>query len=340
MIRVPYPQIIGTNLERTPVCPISMSVDLTLTPLSSASIVLPIGEEIPTRSYVEIFTSIGSAGIFRARSPEIVYGEGTSTTELEHAITEIGDWIIRGKVEGNYTVRAAMRAVFAEYHGTKWQLGSVAALDNSSDTKIDISYDHENCLSAMLSVLENQENAVMRFNFSTSPWTVYFEDIGSVAGVTYGTLNNSIQTASVSYDDTDLCTYAYYQYGGGSWATFSAAQQYRDLYGRIEKVVDTDSNDSQDVAKNKARKYIKRNHEPRVSIEISAQDLHAITGNPDDEITLGKRYHLFIPEYNVDIERYITALSWEDALGSPTSVTVTLGDDDPELWAYMRKYTK
>lgn len=341
MIHVPYPKLLDGNLQysRT-IRPESLAVDLTLTPLSSASLTLPIGEEIPTRAYMELFTSIGSVGIFRARSPEIAFGEGSSTTELEHAITEVGDWIIRGKLEGNYTIRAAMRAIFNEYHGSLWQLGSVSALDNSSDNKIDISYDHANILESMLEVLELDEDCVMQFDFSTRPWTVSFRKIDDTDGITDGRLSKDIQSATVTYDDTDLCTYAYYQYSGGSWATYSAAQRYRDLYGRIEKVVDTESDDSQAVARNKARLFIKRNHEPRVSVEITAADLHAVTGDDRDRVYLGRKYRLFIPEKSLTIERYITGLSWEDALNAPTSIIITLGDDDPSLWGYMRKYTK
>lgn len=322
--------------------PITLSLDLNLTPLSTASIQLPIGEDIPTRYYVELFSATGSLGYFRARSPEVAYGDGTSTTELEHAITEVGDWLIRGKVEGEYSVRAAMNAIWEQYHGTMWQKGSVAALSNTE--KIDISYDHENVLTAMLDVLENAEDVVMQFDFSSTPWTLSFATIDSLGGTpAVGRLSRNVSEVKISYDDTDLCTQAYYQYDGNNWGTLSVATAFPDWtnnYGRIEKTVDTDSGDTQAVAKTKAKKFLRRNREPRVSIEITGDDLFAITGESVDRLYLGRVYDLEMADYGVSIKRNITALSWADLYNNPNEVTITLGDDDPELWGYFRGLSK
>lgn len=347
MQAVKLPRLYGMNVSLNEhgeqIHPVRLSVDLSLTPVSTASIELPIGEEIGVRRFVEIFTSIGSVGFFRARGPQMVFGEGTSTTELEHAIAEVGDKLVRTKVEGEMTIRAAMRAVFANYNGSMWQLGSLAALNNSSSNTIDVSYDHEDVLSAMLSVLEYDEDVCMDFDFSTTPWTINFRKIDDTTGVTEGRLTTNIGSASVTYDDTDLCTVAYYQYEGGNWGYVSASSLYPasyDKYGGVHKTVDTESGDSQAVAKTKAKKFLARNHEPKVSIEIQGDDIHAITGNADDELYLGRMYRLVIPDYNLRVERYITGLSWDDVLGNPTAVTVTLGDDDPALWGYLRSLTK
>lgn len=322
--------------------PIALSLDLNITPLSTASIQLPIGEEVPTRYYVELYTTNGSAGYFRARSPEVSYGDGIATTELEHAITEVGDWLIRGKVDGEYSIRAAMNAVWAQYHGDRWQLGSVTALSNTE--KIDISYDHENVLTAMLDVLENAEDVVMQFDFSTSPWTVSFATVDSLSGTpAVGRLSRNISNVQISYDDTDLCTQAYYRYSGGNWGTLSVATAFPDwnnTYGRIEKVADTESDDSQAVAKTKAKKFLRRNREPKVSIRITGDDIFALTGETVDQLFLGRLYDLEMADYGISIQRYITAISWADLYGKPRDVTIILGDDDPELWSYIRSLKK
>ena len=67
--------------------PTSVSINQNIVPLDTASMTLPYDEHIPARSWVELFTPYGSAGMFRARSPHDAYGQATTTVELEHMIS-------------------------------------------------------------------------------------------------------------------------------------------------------------------------------------------------------------------------------------------------------------
>ena len=63
--------------------PLDASISEKITPLSTATLELDRGDSVPARSYVEMFTPYGSAGIFRARSPQDAYGDEITTIELE-----------------------------------------------------------------------------------------------------------------------------------------------------------------------------------------------------------------------------------------------------------------
>lgn len=187
--------------------PISMSLDLKITPLSTATMDLPNDENIPARSYVELFTPMGSAGFFRARSPEDAYGEDITSVELEHAITEVGDYLVKTEYDEMMAANTAMQTVFSHYAGGRWQLGSVAAL--GSDL-IALSVKYDSVLDAMLAILEQKPNCYLAFDFSTTPWTVSIATKDSTVSAE-GRLSRNIDSAKVIYDDTELCTRVYYE---------------------------------------------------------------------------------------------------------------------------------
>lgn len=209
MIDVRYPRRIdasGNTVEEYH--PLSMSIDLNIKPLSTATISLPRRENIPARSYVELFTPFGSAGFFRARSPEDAYGEDITSVELEHAITEVGDYLVKAKYDEMMAANTAMQTVFSHYAGGRWQLGSVAALGTD---QIALSVNYDRVLDAMLSILEQKPNCYLAFNFSTTPWTVSVAT-KDVTVSAEGRLSRNIDSAKVIYDDTELCTRAYYEH--------------------------------------------------------------------------------------------------------------------------------
>lgn len=208
MIDVRYPRRIdasGNTVEEYH--PLSMSIDLNIKPLSTATMTLPRSENIPARSYVELFTPFGSAGFFRARSPEDAYGEDITSVELEHAITEVGDYLVKAKYDEMMAANTAMQTVFSHYAGGRWQLGSVTALGTD---QIALSVNYDRVLDAMLSILEQKPNCYLAFNFSTTPWTVSVATKDTTVSAE-GRLSRNIDSAKVIYDDTELCTRAYYE---------------------------------------------------------------------------------------------------------------------------------
>ena len=169
---IPLPRLLpsSTYAERR-VVPTMVTITQKITPLSFASIQLPPGEKIPARGYMELFTCMGSAGIFRIRSPQESYGDDNATAELEHAVVEVGDYLVKAKYDEMMAASTAMQTVFSYYTsggGTRWQLGSVSVL-GSGQIALQVNYDK--VLTAMLAILDQKPDCMMAFDFSTSPWT-------------------------------------------------------------------------------------------------------------------------------------------------------------------------
>lgn len=229
MIEVPLPRLLNASLEveRT-VRPVSMSMSLSIVPLSYASMQLPRGESLPARGYVELYNSMGFAGVFRVRSPQDAYGDDITTAELEHAIVEVGDYLVLGEYDQMMAASTAMTTVFSHYRGNKWQLGSVGALGSG---QIALQVKYERVLEAMLAILDQKPNCMMSFDFSTKPWTVNIVSRGTTVAAE-GRLSRNVNSAKVMYDDTELCTRCYYECSttedanGDGFPVFEAGNNY------------------------------------------------------------------------------------------------------------------
>ena len=95
---VRLPRLLDSSMqELARLNPVSLSLDENLSPLSTAEMVLPEGEcAAETGQFVELYTSHGSAGVFRVQQTEQDYG-GRVTLALEHGLTTLGDGIMPGE---------------------------------------------------------------------------------------------------------------------------------------------------------------------------------------------------------------------------------------------------
>lgn len=335
---VPLPRLLGTGTyEERRIRPISASVNLQMTPLSYCSIELPPDESVPARGYIEMFTPLGSAGIYRVRSPQEAYGADTVTAELEHAIVEVGDYIVQNDYDEMMGAEAAMRAIWQSYRGTRWQLGLTVFLGTQ---QVAVQAKHTRVLEAMLAILNQCPDVMMTFNFSTTPWTVAFAR-KSTTVTAEGRLSRNVSSARIVYDDTELCTRAYYE----NPATDASGEPtttwtYMDAdtiseYGIVERTVSTGSKYSQSEAERVATEYLRQHKRPRATIDISAEELYTTTGETWDKVEIGKKFRLALPDYDTTVEEFITALSWKDVYGSPQDMNVRLGDEEDTAVTFL-----
>ena len=334
MIDVKLPRIVGSNLE---VHPISLSINLDITPLSTASMRLSKDENLPSRGYVELFTPLGSAGVFRVRSPEDAYGDDMTSANLEHAITEVGDYLVCTEISEMMAATTAMQTVFGHYRGSRWQLGSVSAL-GSGNVAVQCNYDR--VLDAMLSILKQKPSCMMTFDFSTSPWTVGFANKGTSVSAE-GRLSRNVRSAKIITDDTELCTRIYFTIPSTDeegepisvWTSIDADT--KSTYGIVERELQGGFDYTESEARTAANEYLRQHKHPRVTIEIDAEELSSITGETFDKFTIGKLMRLALPDYNTTVTENITGLSWQDVFNAPNDLIVRLGDEEDTMVNFL-----
>lgn len=313
--------------------PMNVAITLNMTPLSYASIKLSKDEKLPLRGLVELFTPYGSAGFFRVRTPQDAYGDEITTAELEHAIAEVGDYLVKEKVNEMLPANTAMTRIFKHYKGSLWKLGSVSAL-GKDDVAVTLNYNR--VLDAMLLILEQKKDCMMAFDFSTKPWTVSIVKKGTVVEAE-GRLSRNVSSAVVSYDDTELCTRAYYEVtskdGKTEWKSKDASTI--NKYGVIEREVTVSSDMTEAEIKTTVNTYLNEHKKPRVSVQIEGEELSSITGESMDAFTVGKLFRLVIPEYNFVLEDNIVGLDWSDVYGMPKRVDVHIGDIEDTVVTFL-----
>lgn len=313
--------------------PISVSITQSIVPLDTASMTLPADENLPARSWVELFTPYGSAGMFRVRSPHDAYGQETTSVELEHMISEVGDYLVKEEISEMLPANTAMQRVFKHYGGGKWKLGSVSAL-GSSTIALEAKYDR--VLDTMLAILEQKKDCMMAFDFTTSPWTVSIVKKGTSVAAE-GRLSRNVTSATISCDDTELCTRVWYQTFDkkkqGTWKYKDAST--KSKYGIVEGTVRTSSDMTEAEINTTVNAYLNDHQEPRYGVSIQGVELSQITGESLDKMTVGKLYRLTIPEKSVKQEMNITSISFLDVYNAPRNISIQLGAEEDTVVTFL-----
>lgn len=312
------------------------SINLNITPLSTASFTLAEGTTVSSMTYVEMFTPNGSAGIFRTRSPRSSYGGQNTTVELDHSIAALGDYLVNDTIEEETTLAAAIKKIFGYYKGGDWILGSIA----KGSTRVILDVDHESCLDAILAVLEQEPSVMLAFSFAEHPWTVKVSERPTTV-TAEGRLARNVKSATITTDDSELCTRVYMDKlpgaTGNKYGYLDADT--KSKYGIVEKTL-SGSNYNATQAKRAAQLYLDKHKEPAVSIQINAIDLAAVTGETLDKFEIGKKMRLALPDFGVTVEETITQISWSSVYRNPSSVTVTLSEEEEQVFLTIAETAK
>ena len=322
------PRVMNDNLqELRRLHPYTCSISEKIIPLSYANMSIPKEEAVTNREYIELYTPNGSAGIYRARVPKEDCANNVVSLQLEHAMAEVGDYLITDALNEEISLSSAFRKVFSYYRGNKWRLGTI----NAPDTVL-LNVDYENVLETLIGLLEQAPQYYMTFDFSSVPWALGLSQKPSTI-TAEGRLTRNIVSATVNRDDKDLCTRAYVRglpKPSGREDDENAVgymdADTKDLYGVVEKEV-PESDLTEDQARRVAENYLSTHKRPKLSIEIDGIDLASITGESLDRFEIGKRFRLAVPDKNIVLDDVISAISWSDVYNSPEMVRLVVGDE-------------
>lgn len=317
---VPLPRVLdasGNELRRLNV--IDASVTLSLVPLSTAQITLPVFDDLSMREWVQMYTSQGSAGIFRVRAPGQNYRQETKQYTLDHGIAELGDYIIKGELELNAAANSVITSIFSHYAGSMWRLGTVAATDT-----VEYTGDYEDVLTALLSVMDQLPQYMLQFDQTVRPWVVsVVRKPETISGE--GRLARNIISARISEDDSNLCTRLY---GPGLGTNGYIDADTISTYGVVERHMDKDDEMEQSKFAADCQKYLDQHKIPLLSVSLDLYDLEQITGELLDGISIGQMYRIALPEYDTVIEEPVVSLAWRSVYGNPGLINVTLAHEE------------
>ena len=316
---VPLPRVLdanGNELRRLNI--IDASVSLSLVPLSTAQIMLPIFENLNVRDWVQMYTSQGSAGVFRVRAPGQNYRMESKQYALDHGIVEVGDYIVSRDTDFNAPANTIISSIFSYYKGSLWALGTVAPTET-----VQYSVNYEDVLTALMGVVEQLPDYMMQFDQSVVPWRLnIIRKPQTVTGE--GRLSRNVVSARISEDDNSLCT----RIISPDLPNGKLEADTISIYGVVEKYIGKDEDQDQSIFVSDCNKYLAQHKKPLLSVNLELRDLEQITGESIDGITVGDLYRLALPDYNTTIEQPVISLVWRSVYGDPGAINVTLANEE------------
>ncbi|MGN0778896.1 MAG: phage tail spike protein [Aristaeellaceae bacterium] len=316
---VRLPRLLDSSMQELDrLTPESLYIEENLSPLSTATMVLPDGScEAVTGQFVELYTIHGSAGIYRVQQAEHDYG-GRITLALEHGLTTLGDGIMPGESEQTGSARELLAALLAHQPKTMWTLGTVAVPDSMTLTWKN---DNSNLLESLCNLLDELPGYRLTFNQRVFPWLLNVEAIESADGCECR-LSRNLSSLRVEEDRSELCTRLYVP---GLSAPLDADTI--GTFGIVSRVMDADPDIGEEELTKQGRSYLESHKTPSISVTMDAVDWYEATGEPFDRFTLGRVCRVCLPDYGQTIRQRVIGLEWPDVYGQPEQVTVKLASE-------------
>lgn len=203
------PGLLAADLSETArLEPIAAS--LTLKMIGAGEAALTLAEDAPTvhvHDWVSMYTGQGLAGIFRVTNVAQTYRRQIEVSLL-HGIDILSDSVWAAQTTFTGTKAAFLTQLLNQQtqliNGVKpWQLGRC---EDSGSIERDINYDR---LSTLLEALEVEgSNYYFVYDQTTWPWTIHYVAKANTVSSEFR-LTRNIRTATVTYNDADLCTRLY-----------------------------------------------------------------------------------------------------------------------------------
>lgn len=297
--------------------PEKLSVKINQTPLSTASMTLPEGEPtISIRQWMELYGPHGSLGKFRVSKVKTNYGD-SQVISLEHGITTLGDYLTAADTTLTGTPYSIMGTLLG--YQSLWTRGTIP---NTGSYTVKV--DRSNVLSAVLDLLKQMTGYMLTYDFTT--WTVGIALMESTPSCECR-MRRNVENVRIIMDDNDLCTRVYAVGLTGGYMDADTVS----TWGVIAKSLGTPDDADPSEVQAYATQYLAEYKNPRVSIEISAQELSEKTGEPLDSFGAGKLCRVALPDWGYTTDQRIVTVNYSDLLGDPDNVQLSLSTSPRDL---------
>ena len=338
--KLQLPRLLNADLtEARRLTPYRCGVALDLKTIHTATLDVPAAEAVKCRDFVELFTPLGSAGIFRVTDTEAEYGKGdVQTLHLESAIVSLADDIVIGVQPMSGSVQEVLATLLDAQSIKYWVIGEC---DVPQEYELIYEYSSDNILEAITKLLGHFPD-----QYYLQPDTMQIPFVLNVRRVEQDDscelrMSRNLETAKISIDARQLCT-RIYPFGSGEGTdrislTTLTGSQYLDAdtvatWGVVAQTFAEDDIFDALTLRDVAERYLERYKDPIVSIETTAFDLSKATGMAWDRLSLGKRCRLALPKHHdasgapVVMHEIIIGQEWDDVYGDPTGVKLLLAN--------------
>ncbi len=342
---VRLPRLLGGDFrESRRLRPISLSLSLERAACSTAELALPDTEEpLPLFAFLELYTARGSAGLFRVTA-DAAPTFGAYTYPLRHAIDTLHDSVWKAQTDFSGTMAAFLAALLSQQTVPYWQLGQCQ--DAGSWKREDINYDRLDDL--LDEVREDRREYMFTYDFSTTPWTLNFVRVSdSVDAEMRLTRNLSEATLRRTRDGMGNRLYlsistTALEEDGSPGETTVEYRTYNDadsqaIYGPVEISAAVDSADVSDPDA-WAAQFLREHALPIAQASAEGWEIVKATGEPWDQMDLGKRCRLAAKRAGFPAEFPIEVIKYDNLFGDdPDRVHIDMNRKLPRFSERLAK---
>ena len=320
--------------------PQKMNLSFRINGQSTCSMTLaPECEEVPVGTIVQVWAPNGDTCIMYVKTRSEDYATGMQTLNLEHVFGLLRDMIVFGeitppimtgtstdtKVEVTDAIEYLLDKQTAEYFELY-----VCDFDDEEGWK----FTNSDIYSALNSISDSIEDCQWEFDFSSFPWSISLTEVPAANDIDMEMRKDrNISNLKVNIDRSQMYTRAY-PTGKNDLHIDSVNSDvsYVDYntgeYGIICKVITDSTISDAALLKKWAKKQVKKNSVPKITVTVDGYELSQLTGESLDHFRTGLRCRIPIPDMLDDpiVER-MTEISWSDCVSAPDNVTCTLAND-------------
>jgi len=312
MIRLP--RLMDASLQHLgTVTPLSLSIEMNLTPPSTAVMTLPAdAPAIQPGQFMELFTAHGSAGIFRVEQTEHSYPSPSRIT-LVHALATLSDSILQPSEETTQPAADFFRTILNRQ--SLWQAGDVSV---PADTLITWRSESSSLLEALMALMQALPGHHLTFDQTAAPWKLNLLPLPDVCA-TECRLTRNLRSMTIETDRSELCTQLYLP---GIAEPLRADTITR--WGTVSRILAADAGLTPEELTVCGQQYLEQHKDPQITVTLDALELSAATGSALDNFHLGKLCRVCLPEENTALVHRIVTLTCPDVYGAPESLRVSL----------------
>ena len=272
--------------------------------------------------------------VWRVRSIQHEYADSTIKIQLEHVVLALKDPILFGEItpatitgDSSATTCTALQAInYILSQHSDWTLGTYGYGTVTNAYK----FDGDNLYDALERVCSTLDDPWWTLDTSVYPFRISIAPKQSgVACELRPDRNLSAITRTV---DMSGCYTRFYPIGKGDLhITGGYVSKNESTYGVIARVETDQSLETEAELIAWANERLGKHAEPEVTVRAQGFDLAEATGEPLDQLTLGRICRVPLPEYNTTILDRITELYYPDLLRAPESVEITMANRTEDI---------
>lgn len=345
---VRMPAILDGQLKPgKPLKAVSLSLTVSLRDFSQARLTVSRSEQpIKTRSFLNLYTEKGSAGVYRVTSQETSSEQGRTYT-LTHAIDTLRDsvWNTQQTFEGTFQ---AFWTTLLYYQKTEyWQLGKV---EKGGLPYKAAGLNYPKLSAAFAKFFQDNPDFYPEYDFSTTPWTLNIRELTEEVKGRFSVTRNA-ETCKITYNDKYMCNRMYLSVSTPEKVngitkydtmlkTFENAESIAE-YGIIEQTAAVKTEDIKDGDYTAwANDFLKKYAQPECSVTVDAYEIWKQTGEIYDEAVVGKRARVHLPEHGVTTVQRIESIQYTDLINSPRAIVVSLATKQKTFTATIANLEK